>query len=431
MYLTLRNTLGPLFLILCCPPFVMLMWYTNTALHGSLSLLYELMLQHGFFQTIYHIWQPYFWGSELAWKMIACFTLFELALMRWLPGSVFQGPMTAKGNIPIYKANGVLAFIVTMLTFSMLSFGLKLFSAAQLYDNLGPLLGALNLFSLITCALLYIKGRFFPSSTDSEISHHFIFDYYWGTELYPQVWSWHLKQFIASRFGMMSWGLFLIAYCVKQAELGELSNSMLISVILQFLYLAKFFVWETGYLGSLDMMHDRAGFYICWGCMVWVPCIYTSPSMYLVLHPIQLSFWLAALFLSLGTVSILINYWADRQRITARATQGQCKIWGKPAITLPARYKTTDGNKKETLLLASGWWGQARHFHYIPELAGAFFWTVPALFTNFSPYFYVCFLSMLLIDRAYRDDKRCADKYGQDWNHYCERVPYKMIPYII
>lgn len=31
-----------------------------------------------------------------------------------------------------------------------------------------------------------------------------------------------------------------------------------------------------------------AGFYICWGCLVWVPSIYTSPGMYLVNHPVNL-----------------------------------------------------------------------------------------------------------------------------------------------
>ena len=30
----------------------------------------------------------------------------------------------------------------------------------------------------------------------------------------------------------------------------------------------QFFVWETGYWGSMDITHDRAGFYLCWGCLV-------------------------------------------------------------------------------------------------------------------------------------------------------------------
>ncbi|MFS7992065.1 putative 7-dehydrocholesterol reductase [Helianthus anomalus] len=51
-------------------------------------------------------------------------------------------------------------------------------------------------------------------------------------------------------------------------------------------------------------------------------------------------------------------------------------------------------------------WGLSRHFHYVPEIMAAFFWTVPALFDNFLPYFYVVFLTILLFDRAKRDDGR-------------------------
>ena len=87
--------------------------------------------------------------------------------------------------------------------------------------------------------------------------------------------------------------------------------------------------------------------------------------------------------------------------------------------------------KKKSLLLVSGWWGVSRHFHYIPEVMGAFFWTVPALFDNFLPYFYVIFLAILLTERAFRDDNRCAFKYGKDWDTYCERVPYKIVPGVV
>lgn len=206
---------------------------------------------------------------------------------------------------------------------------------------------------------------------------------------------------------------------------------MLISVTLQLLYIAKFYAWETGYLRSLDIMHDRAGFYICWGCMVWVPCIYTSPSMYLVLHPIQLSMGWASAIMLLGVISIAINYLADLQRIAARASGGSCTIWGKKPVTLIANYQTLTGDAKQSLLLASGWWGLARHFHYVPEITAAFLWSVPALFTHAAPYFYVCFLTILLVDRAFRDDKRCLAKYGVDWRKYCELVPYKIIPFVI
>ena len=427
----IRNILGPLFLILVCPPFAMLMWYTNTALAGSLYRLWEMIYQQGLLQTIYAIWKPVAFGSPTAWIIIFCFGIFQLALMRLLPGKIFYGAITPKGNIPVYKANGILAFFTSITFFCVASFYLHLFSATIIYDNLGAILGALNIFSLFFCLLLYLKGRFAPSSTDSGITGNFLFDYYWGTELYPRFLGWHIKKFITCRIGMMSWGIILLSYAAKQQELFGLSNSMLLSVALQLLYIAKFFLWETGYLRSLDIMHDRAGFYICWGCLVWVPCIYTSPSMYLVLHPIQLSVSLATLIFIFGAASILINYLADRQRQLVRATSGNCMIWGKKPVMTLATYKTEQGEIKQNIILASGWWGIARHFHYVPEIAAAFFWSVPALFSHFSPYFYVCFLTLLLFDRAFRDDKRCSKKYGDYWQAYCKLVPHKIVPFLI
>lgn len=44
--------------------------------------------------------------------------------------------------------------------------------------------------------------------------------------------------------------------------------------------------WETGYWGTMDIMHDRAGYYICWGCLVWVPSVYTSPALFLTQVPL-------------------------------------------------------------------------------------------------------------------------------------------------
>jgi 7-dehydrocholesterol reductase len=427
----LRATLGPLFLILVCPPTVFAFWYTNVQLDGSFSLLWNLMAQKGPLATLYEIWSPYFFGTATAWTMIAVFAFVELAFMRVLPGKLFKGPITPAGNIPIYKANGVLAFALSVTLFCVASFYLELFSPTIIYDNFGGLLGALNIFSLFFCAFLLIKGYVAPSSTDVGGSGNTLFDFYWGMELYPRIFGWDIKMFTNCRFGMMGWSIAIISFAAKQSELYGISNSMLVAVTLQMLYITKFFIWETGYLGSLDIMHDRAGYYICWGCLVWILGVYTSPTMYLVNHPNELNSFTALAILTVGAASILINYWADRQRQKVRSRQGQCTIWGKAPVLTVANYTTSKGEKKQNLLLASGWWGIARHFHYLPEILGAFCWSVPALFNNFLPYFYVTFLTVLLIDRAFRDDKRCSTKYGADWQNYCSKVPYKIIPYFI
>ena len=427
----IRQTIFPLLLILICPPAIFLFWYTNTALDGSFIELGQKISQNGLWSTIQIAWGPYFFGSPLAWKLIGSFAIFQLLLMKYLPGKVFKGPITPAGNIPVYNANGPAAYALTLFLFCFLSFQMGFFSPTILYDHFPEILGALNLFSFCFCIFLTIKGSLAPCTKDSGASGNPIFDFYWGTELYPRVFGWDVKQFTNCRFGMMSWALFIISFGAKQQELYGLSDSMAVSLFLQLLYITKFFFWETGYLRSLDIMHDRAGYYICWGCLVWVPGIYTSPALYLVNHPNHLGLLLSVLITVIGTIAILTNFWADKQRQMVRAMEGKCLVWGKAPRFTVASYQTETGEQKNNLLLSSGWWGISRHFHYVPEILGALCWTLPALFENFLPYFYVVFLTILLIDRAFRDDRRCAEKYGDSWKLYCKDVPYKIIPYLI
>ena len=72
--------------------------------------------------------------------------------------------------------------------------------------------------------------------------------------------------------------------------------------------------WESGYWASMDIAHDRAGYYLCWGCLNWVPAIYTSPALALVTPAQPLGTPLAAAILLAGAASVLINYDSDRQR---------------------------------------------------------------------------------------------------------------------
>lgn len=423
----LRRTLVPLTLLTTCPPFVLVLWYTHTQLGGSLAELWAMMQAHGIFATIWEIWRPHLFGSGPAWAILGIFAAIQLVFLRVLPGRTVYGPVTPAGNVPEYRDNGLLAFTLTQGGFLALSYGAGLFDASILYTHLGDILGALNVFSLVFCLGLYLKGRFAPSTADHGLSGNPIFDYYWGTELYPRVLGWDVKQFTNCRFGMMIWPTLLLSYAAAQAERHGLSTSMMVAVGVQLFYIAKFFWWESGYLRSLDIMHDRAGFYICWGCLVWVPSVYTQSTLYLVDHPWDMGVW-APIVAVAGVVAVSINYLADAQRQRVRATDGKTTVWGKPPVLIPARYTTEKGEAKTNLLLASGWWGVARHFHYVPEILGAALWTVPVGFTHALPWFYVVFLTILLTDRAFRDDARCAAKYGADWKVYCEKVRWRIVP---
>ena len=264
---TKGNSLVTPFLVCICPFFAMVLTYTITQLDGKVGGLLGEIQEKGIDHLFSAIWLPYMFGSATAWKFILPFSAFQLVLMRVLPGKLTFGPVTPAGNTPTYKANGFLSFVVTVIAFFVTAYGLKAFDPADIYDHYLEIIGALNVVSLIFCLFLYLKGRFLPSSTDSGISGNFLFDYYWGSELYPRIFGWDVKQFTNCRFGLMSWPLLILCFAAKQHQVHGLSNSMAVSVILQLVYVGKFFHWEMGYMKTLDIMHDRAGFYLVGG---WV-----------------------------------------------------------------------------------------------------------------------------------------------------------------
>ena len=163
---------------------------------------------------------------------------------------------------------------------------------------------------------------------------------------------------------------------------------------------------------------------------MWVPSIYTSHTLYLCMHPNHLGLPLASFLILIGVVAIYINYDADHQKETVRNQHGNCTLWGRKVDVIEATYRTSKGEERKSLLLASGWWGISRHFHYIPEILAAFCWSVSALFESSLPYFYFVFLVILLTHRSIRDDKRCLEKYGSSWLEYCKKVPYKIVPFL-
>ncbi|MFO0759195.1 MAG: hypothetical protein U0359_22075 [Byssovorax sp.] len=417
-----RTTIFPLFLMLVTPVVIIIVWMTATQYDGSLLRFFSTID----WPTLARTWPA---PSLTAAKIIGAFAAFEAVLMVALPGKTHLGPVTPTGNRPRYKLNGIPAYVVTHAAFFVAAYPLHLFSPSIVYDNFGSILTTINLFALAFCAFLYVKGVYFPSSSDAGRSGNFIWDFYWGVELHPHLGSFNIKQFTNCRVGMMGWSVLLFAFMAKQYEAtGHVSTSMLVSVFIQVVYIIKFFWWESGYFGSLDIMHDRLGYYICWGVLCWIPGTYALVGLYLVNHPIELHPAYSALCVILGLGSIWANYDADAQRQRVRETEGQTMVWGNPPVLIKARYTTTDGKERENLLLASGWWGLARHFHYVPEILLSLAWTLPAMFTHALPYFYVVYLTILLTDRSGRDEKRCAEKYGDDWEKYRKAVPYRIIP---
>jgi 7-dehydrocholesterol reductase len=86
-----------------------------------------------------------------------------------------------------------------------------------------------------------------------------------------------------------------------------------------------------GYMRSIDIIVDRAGFEIQWGCLCFVPAVYTLCTRFCVQNPSGLSKEVAGSLFLLSLVSVALNYAADREREIFRATNGKALVWGKPA----------------------------------------------------------------------------------------------------
>ena len=350
------------------------------------------------------------------------FILLQVLFLN-LPGKKYIGPTSSdlRQIVPYYKENGVKAFLLTnLLTQFMINY--KIINPLKIYENIGILLLSLNFYALVLCYYLYLSAKEKGFNDYNNKLQRF----YLGQELYPMFSNINIKFFTNCRFGMMLWSVLLVIYMNCQSILyNSINTSMYVNFCLQMIYIFKFYKWEKGYTYSLDIMHDKAGYYICWGCIVWVPFFYAMTSYYLVSNSGTNSLISILLFI-IGILSIGINYWADYQRKKFRETGGTCKIFGKPAKFMHGIY-IENGLTKQNLLLINGFWGMARHFNYLPELIASYSWCLCC--NSIYGLFYPIYLTILLVHRAERDATKCKDKYI-NWNNYCNKVHYKIIPYV-
>jgi len=114
---------------------------------------------------------------------------------------------------------------------------------------------------------------------------------------------------------MTVWPLLVTIFTLKNYELYGFVDGAWVSFALYQIYFAKFFWWESGYMRTIDIMLDRAGFYICWGCLAYIPGLYASVSMYLATHAVHLGTGLSLTILTLGVASCVVNYLADEQKL--------------------------------------------------------------------------------------------------------------------
>lgn len=368
----------------------------------------------GFFAAIVPTWEAA--GVYLTWFG------FQAILQRVAPGSVAQGLPLADGSRLEYRINGLSSLLITAAVLALAVWQGWL-SLAWIHDNFGALLSSIVIFCFLFSLFLYFYGKS-PSGPPARVTGDVFVDYFMGTSLNPRVppvRGFDFKFFCESRPGLIGWMVINFGFATVQLERhGFVSLSMALVLGLQLFYIAHYFWEERFILSTIDIRTERFGWMLVYGDLAWVPMTYCAQAFYLIDHVHSLPVWAALLIVLFNFAGFYIFRATNMQKDRFRNDPENTLIWGKK----PEYLETKRGTK----LLLSGFWGWARHFNYLGDEMMALAWSLPCGFGSVVPYFYPIWFGLLLITRERRDDRWCAKKYGEDWDRYRERVPWRIVP---
>ncbi|NXK13516.1 LBR protein, partial [Herpetotheres cachinnans] len=363
------------------------------------------------------LWEARVFGVFLLW-------FFLQALFSLLPiGKIVEGLPLSNGRKLQYRINGFYAFILTAAAIGTLLY--FQFELHYLYDHFMQFAVSAAAFSVGLSIYLYIRSLKAPEEelAPGGNSGYFVYDFFTGHELNPRIGSFDLKYFCELRPGLIGWVVINLAMLLAEMKIYNQSTpslSMILVNSFQLLYVVDALWNEEAILTTMDITHDGFGFMLAFGDLVWVPFVYSLQAFYLVGHPTAISWPVAAAITVLNCIGYYIFRSANSQKNNFRRNPAD------PKLAYLKFIPTATGKG----LLVTGWWGFVRHPNYLGDIIMALAWSLPCGFNHILPYFYVIYFICLLVHREARDEYHCKQKYGLAWERYCQRVPYRIFPYI-
>lgn len=373
---------------------------------------------------------------ESTFLFLAVLFILPLALY-FVPAPMHYGPVTEGGMKPSYPENGM-THISVMTLCLFLGDGYGWWSAEIVANLLETTIIPLNIIAFGICFILLFTGYACGKPPDNGTSNKgIIHDFYAGMWLHPRLLEVDLKLFINSRFSMTLWFLHCISTLVVVYRNPVVDWGVVGCALSQLLYLSSFFSQEPHYVHTIDIIEDRAGFYETWGCIVWVPAVYTLHTRIGLIYGSNLNFTSSLVIFVVGVTALTCNVWANEERRQFRKSpEKKLFLSSRVGTHIDATYYTLDecGEMvtRVNKLLTSGWWGWVRHPQYIFDIIQSFTWGILAggFTSNPLALFYPIYISILLSHRCIRDERRCTKKYGEYYQEYCRIVPMRMIPYV-
>lgn len=343
---------------------------------------------------------------------------FVFALNALMPGRWVDGYVTKTGSTEKlrYRLNGIWVMFTVLACWGLLCYTeLLAWDWLYLYRWYG-LAGA------ITFGLVFSFSLVVPSP---PVKNSFLADFYLGRLENPQLWGGRIDaKMWLYLVGAIMLELNVLSFAAHHRILygDEASMGIYIAAALLSFFVTEYLNFEEVHLYTYDLFAERVGFKLGWGCTAFYPFFYAIPLW----ATVDLPNLHTPIYALIPYTMVFFLGWC-----LARGANLQKYFFKKDPnyVFLGIRPETiTDGNKT---LLVNGFWGLSRHINYLGEILMA---TGIVLcvghHVRFAPWLYPIYYVALLFPRQIDDDKRCKLKYGELWDIYVKKVPYKIIPYI-
>jgi len=209
--------------------------------------------------------------------------------------------------------------------------------------------------------------------------------------------------------------LLIISATIKHYILwGSLSWSIIVYVLEMTWFLIDYVYHDHVHLYTYDLIDENVGFKLIWGCLFVYPFFYPVGVFPLVYKNTD-STWALIFSVLIYSLGSFLSRGANLQKYYFKINPNKPFLGIAPKVF---------GEK----ILASGWWGLARHINYLGEILQSIALCLPVGTASILPWLYPLFYVMILVPRERDDDLRCSQKYGKIWTNYTKEVPYRIIP---